>query len=53
MRTLLSKLPAATKRLSGEIATVVTPSSIWRVRMHWFSWISQSLIVRSPEPEAM
>lgn len=52
-RTLLSRLPAAKKRLSGEIATVVTPSSMVRDKMHWLFGISQTRTVRSPEPDAI
>lgn len=53
MRTLLSRLPAATKRLLGEMATVVTPSSMVRVVKQSSVARSHRRMVRSPEPEAM
>ena len=60
IRTMLSKLPAATNVASGEIVTEVTPASLLResaslmVRiLQDLSYISQIRVVLSPEPETM
>ena len=51
--TLLSSEPAATKSPFGDIATVVTPSSITRLRISRPLSRSQTRTVRSPLPDAM
>lgn len=52
-RTLLSREPAATNLVSGEIATVVTPSSMVNVKIFELVSISQRRTVLSPLPDAI